>query len=408
MRALAGPLGSRNFRLLLGCDVISLAGSAIALVAIPFAVLAIGGSASDIGYVATAALVPVIVFLLVGGVVADRLPRHRVMVTADLLQAVTQAAAAVLVLTGRGTVPELLILAAVRGTGFGFYLPAESGLLPQTVSAAQLAQANAILRVGRNGSQIAGAALGGVITGVLGPGYGLAADAATFAVAAALRLGMRFPAGSPPQTGGFLADLRHGWREFSSRRWLWAIVLQFSVVVAITTAATTVLGPLVARADLGGAGNWGLTLAAYSAGSVLGGLVMIRLRPARPLLTATLAVPGLALLLFALVPPLPVALLAAAALAAGACLQVFGVNWATTMQQEIPPSALSRVSAYDALGSFALAPIGTAVAGPVAERFGAAAILATGGAVIVVLTAVVLLIPEIRQLRRRIPVTASG
>lgn len=400
MRALPGPLGSRNFRLLVGCDVISLTGSAAALVAIPFAVLAIGGSASDVGGVATATLVPVLVFLLIGGVMADRLPRQKVMVAAGIVQAVAQATAAALVITGRGTVAELLVLAAARGTAFGFYLPAEAGLLPHTVPADHLGQANGIARVGRNSAQIAGSALGGITVGALGPGYGLAIDAASFALAAALRAGMRLPATPAAQSDSVLRQLRQGWHEFSSRRWLWVIVVQFAIVVAITTAASSVLGPLVAHARPGGAGSWGLTLAAYAAGSVLGGLIMIRLRPARILLAATLAVPGVSLLLFALAAPLPLAIVALAALIAGTCMQLFGVNWATAMQQQIPPSALSRVSAYDALGSFALAPIGAVLAGPLAARFGAPAILATGAATIIVISAAVLLIPEIRHLKR--------
>jgi MFS family permease len=206
-----GPLQSRNFRLLLACDVVSMAGNAVALVAVPFAVLAVRGSASDVGYVATATLVPTIVFLLLGGVVADRLPRHLVMVAADILQAAAQAASAVLVLTGNARIWELLALAAARGTGFGFYFPAESGLLPQTVPADQRAQANAIDRVGRNGAQIGGAALGGAAVAALGPGWGLAVDAASFAIAVMLRVGMRFPAHPRYRSPCRCSRWRHSW-----------------------------------------------------------------------------------------------------------------------------------------------------------------------------------------------------
>lgn len=399
---LSGALRSRNFRLLLACDVVSLTGNAVALVALPFAVLAVGGSAADVGYVSTAMLVPVVVFLLLGGVVADRLPRHLVMVAGDLVQAAAEALSAAVVLSGHGTVWQLLVLAAIRGTGFGFYFPAEAGLLPQTVAPDDRAQANAIDRVGRNGVQIAGAALGGVAVATLGPGWGLALDAITFAVAALLRVGMRFSALPPAESSGVVRELREGWREFTSRRWLWTIVVQFACVNAVVLAAFNVLGPLVARAHYGGARSWGLVLAAYSAGSMLGGIAMIRLRPTRMLLVATIAVLGSPLVLFALVPPLMVPLVAAAALLTGACFQVFGVNWATTMQQEIPLTALSRVSAYDALGSFALAPVGTAVAGPLADNFGPSPVLAAGGALIVVLTVAVLTVPEVRSLRKSV------
>src|SRR5579875_829797 len=260
MRMPRGPLRSRNFRLLLACDVISVTGTAVANVAIPFAVLAIGGSAGDVGYVAAASLVPVIVFLLIGGVVADRLPRHQVMMAANAFQAVAQAGSAVLVLTGQAGVWELAVLAAVRGVGSGFFFPASEGLLPQTVPADQRAQANAMDRIGRNGARIGGAALGGVLGGLAGPGWGRAADAASFAVAGALRAGMRFPALPPVPRAGMLHELREGWQDFISRRWLWTIVAEFGFVVAVSTAADGVLGPVVDRAHLGGARNWGVIM----------------------------------------------------------------------------------------------------------------------------------------------------
>jgi predicted MFS family arabinose efflux permease len=401
VKAIRGPLAHRNFVLLVSCDVISLGGTGVALVAIPFAVLAIGGSASDVGYVSTAELLPIITFLLIGGVIADRLPRQRVMVAADLTQALAQATSAVLVLTGHCTINELLVLAAARGAGLGFYLPAQAGLLPQTVPPGELSQANAIFRVGRNSAQILGASFGGIAVSTLGPGWGLAIDAISFAFAAALRIGMRL-AKSPPAHSNVFADLRHGWREFSSRRWLWIIVVQFAIIVAIMTATIGVLGPLALHGQPGGARTWGLTLAANAAGSVLGGLIMIRFRPARLLLTATIAVPVRALLLLALVPPLPVAPLILAALFGGLSIQLFGVNWATTLQQEIPPGALSRVSAYDSLGSFGLAPLGAVIAGPLVGQFGTGPVLAAGAVIIVLSSAAVLLVPDVRNLRRRV------
>lgn len=404
MRLASGPLHSRNFQLLLACDVISVAGSAIAVVAIPFAVLGIGGSAPDVGYVAAAGQLPVIAFLLFGGVIADRLPRHQVMVAANALQALAQAGSAVLVLAGVARVGELAGLAAARGVGLGFYFPAAAGLLPQTVPADQRAQANAMDRIGRNGAQIGGAALGGVLVGLAGPGWGLAADAASFAIAGALRAGMRFPARPPAQAPGVLAEMREGWLDFISRRWLWAIVGQFAFIVAIVTATESVLGPLTAQAHFGGPRGWGVILAGFAAGAVLGGAAMLRFHPRRLLLAATLAVPFLAVFLFALAIPLAVPLVTAAAVLAGGGMSVFGVNWATTLQQEIQPSMLSRISSYDALGSWALAPVGAAAAGPLATIFGPAAILDSAGILTVLLSAAVLFVPEVRQLSRE----ASG
>ena len=401
MTVLRGALAGRNFRLLLACDVVSTFGSAVALVAVPFAVLSIGGSAADVGYVTAAGMVPVIVFLLLGGVIADRLPRQQVVTGANVLQALAQAGSAALVLAGQAHVWELMALVAVHGVGLGFYFPASVGLLPQTVPEQHRAQANAMDRIGRNAALITGSALGGVLVGVAGPGWGLVVDAASYAIAALLRIGMRIPAGPRGEPSRMVHELREGWREFASRRWLWAIVLEFSLLVAVWDGATEVLGPVVAHDQLGGAHSWGIVLAAQSAGAVLGGLAMIRFRPRRMLLIGSLSTAPTSALLFTLAVPLTVPVLAVAAFAAGACIEVFEVNWVTAMQQEIPPAALSRVSSYDALGSWGLAPVGTVLAGPLALALGTPAVLAAAGVLIVLLTAAALCVPEVRQLRRR-------
>jgi MFS family permease len=423
-----GPLRSRNFRLLLTSNVASTVGTAVSFVALPFAVLRIGGSASDVGYVVTAELVPLIAFLLLGGVIADRLPRHQVIVAANALQALAQGASAALVLTGYARVWQLAVLAAAGGIGTGFYYPAASGLLPQTVPADQRPQANALDRTGRNSATIGGSALGGLLIGLAGPGWGLAIDAASFAVAGLLRIGMRFPAPpsepqlsepqlsepqlsepqlSEPQPSepsepspSMLHDLREGWREFTSRRWLWITVTQFAFLVAVSAATTSVLGPLVAHTRLGGPRSWGLIVAAYSAGAVAGGLVMIKFRPRRILVAAMLSVPAFSLLLFALAVPLATPVDVAAAVLAGGCLEVFNVSWDTTLQQEISPDKLSRVASYEALGAYALTPVGTVVAGPLATAFGIRAIFAASGVLIAVLPVLVLLVPEVRHMRR--------
>lgn len=369
--------------------------------AIPFAVLQIGGNASDIGYVATAELIAVIGFLLIGGVIADRVPRHEVIVGANALQALAWATSAALVLAGRAQVWQLAALAAAGGVGIGFYYPAAQGLLPQTVPAGQRAQANALDRTGRNTASIAGAALGGLLIGVAGPGWGLAIDAASYIAAAALRTGMRIPNLPPAPGSNVIRDLREGWREFTSHRWLWIIVAQFTVVCAVYAAAVTVLGPLVAHNRLDGARSWGFIVGAYAAGAIAGGLVMIRFRPSRILVGAMLSIPGFSVLLFALAVPLATPLDVAAAALAGGCLEVFSVSWATTMQQEVPPAKLSRVSSYDALGNYALTPAATAIAGPLAGAFGISAVLTVGGALVVLLPALALLVPEVRHMRRR-------
>jgi MFS family permease len=404
----AGPLRSRNFRLLTTCNLISVGGSAVSFVAIPFAVLSIGGTASDVGFVATAELIPLIAFLLLGGVIADRLPRHRVMVAAIILQAAAQGTSAALLLTGHARIWQLIALAGTGGVGIGFFYPASQGLLPQTVPAVQRAAANALDRTVRNASSIGGAALGGLLTGFAGPGWGLAIDAATFAAGAVLLAALRFPDLQKAEVSSVLQDLREGWQEFISRRWLWMIVAQFGLVVAVAAGTIDVLGPLVSHAHLGGARSWGVIVAAYSAGAVIGGLVMIWFRPRRMLLAAVLSVPAFSAIEFALAVPLAVPLDVAAALFSGGCLEVLGVCWVTTLQQEIPPEKLSRISSYDALGGYALTPVGTAVAGPLADAFGTTTVLTVSGVLIAVVPLLLLFVPEIRQLRRTSPPPGPG
>ncbi|MDR2988156.1 MAG: MFS transporter, partial [Nocardiopsaceae bacterium] len=243
--------------------------------------------------------------------------------------------------------------------------------------------------------------------GLAGPGWGLAVDAISFAMAAGLRAGMRFPAMPAVAKESTLHQLRVGWREFLARRWLWSIVAEFTLMTAVTSGTINVLGPVVADARLGGARSWGLILAGYGVGAVVGSLVMMRYRPRRMLLVASLAAGLFAALLFALAVPLAVPLIVAASFVVGFGADVFMVNWVTTMQQEIPHDLMSRLSSFDAMGSFALAPVGVAVAGPLASAFGTTSVLVVGGLVIVGLTlAVILLVPEVRQLRRRSSVSS--
>lgn len=397
-----GPLGSRNFRLLAGSITVSMYGNGIALVAQPFAVFAVGGTVAEVGFAAAAATVPLVVFLLVGGVVGDRLPRHLVLAVANVVQGACQLASGILVIGGIGGPWLLIALVAVRGSAFAFVVPAEQGLVPQTVRPDQLGAANAVQRLGVHAARIVGASSGGVLVGTVGAGWALVVDAATFGLAALARAGMRFPAPATPVTRTHpVHELREGWQEFRSRQWLWMIVLQSALVIAVYSGGINVLGPLVARESLGGAGPWGLVLAFSAVGAFAGALVMLRWRPHRPLVVAAVAALFEPLPVLGLAVPLPVPYLAAAMFFSGACMGVFGVTWSTTMQQEIPPGLLSRVAAYDALGSFALAPVGAALAGPVALAAGTDATLVGGYVLVVAVTAAALLSPQVRRLPRR-------
>jgi len=401
VRQSTAPLREREFRLLFAGRTISLAGSAIAPVALAFAVLDLTGSKTDLGLILAAQQVPLLLFLLVGGIWADRLPRNRVMLWANVLSALSQACAATLLIAGHAEVWHLAALAAVNGTAMAFYFPASAGVTPQTVPAPLLQEANALLALARNATAIGGAALAGFIVAGFGPGAAIAFDAATYLAAAAIVASMRLQLQPRGDARSFVSELGTGWREFRSRTWLWVIVLQFSLLLAVDVGAFSVLGPVVADDELGGAKAWGAILTGQAVGLLAGGLIGLRFRPRRMLLVATSAMLATPATLVALGFPLALPLIVAAAGLAGAGLEIFVLLWNTTMQQEIPAEKLSRVYSYDALGSFALVPVGLATAGPIAEVIGVRATLWGAAAVAVAVTLAVLLVHDVRTLERR-------
>ncbi|MEV7414063.1 MFS transporter [Streptomyces sp. NPDC089919] len=400
----------RNYTLLTAAAVVTNLGAHGALIAATFAVLQSGGSGADVGLVAAARTLPLVLFLLIGGALADRLPRHRVMVAANALNCVSQGLFALLVLAGEPRLWQMMLLSALGGTGQAFFNPAAEGMLLSSVSGEHAGRAFALFRMAMNGAGIGGAALGGAMIAAIGPGWVLAVDAAAFAVSGALRafLDVSGVAAREPG-GGMLSDLREGWQEFASRPWLWSIVLQFSVVVAVVGAAESVYGPLVARDHLGGAGPWGLALGAFGTGTICGALLMMRWKPRRLLLVGTLCVFPLALPSAALAVPAPLGVLVVVMFVSGTAIEVFGVSWMTTMHQEIPEEKFSRVAAYDWFGSLSMLPLATAVAGPVESLVGRTAALWGCAVLVTVVTAAVLTVPDVRRMTRRpAPVAAAG
>jgi MFS family permease len=396
-----GPLHEREFRLLFAGRTISMTGSAMAPIALAFAVLDLTGSNTDLGIVLAARQIPVVLFLLIGGVIADRMQRHRVMVLSNLASGASQAGAAALILSGHAEIWQLAVLAAVNGTSSAFFFPASSGVVPQTVPVRLLQQANATLRLGLNATNIVGAAVGGILVAAIGPGWAIAVDAASYGLAALALAAMHLPAGLRIQGSTMLHELREGWRDFWSRAWLWAIVLQFGVVNAFQNGAIQVLGPGIAKEHFGGAAAWGAVLTATAIGFVSCGFLMLRWQPRRLLFVATLAVFPFALPLLALAVPAPLPVVVVAAFVAGFAIEIFGVLWDTSMQQEIPQEKLSRLYAYDALGSLALTPIALAALGPITAVAGSRATLIGCALLVVGATAPVLLSRDVRTLERR-------
>jgi predicted MFS family arabinose efflux permease len=342
----------------------------VAPVAIAFAVLDLTGSATDLGFVLAAGWLPQIVFVLVGGVLGDRLPRHLVMVGANLLAAAGQATSAALLLTGTAKPWHLAALQAVRGISIALFFPASQSVVPQVVEPDQLQPANALVRLGLNGSNVLGAAVGGVVVAAAGPGYAIAFDAATYFASALVLARMRIAPALQAAGESILRELVEGWNEFRSREWLWVIVAAASVGNLVAMASLNVLGPLVAKTDLGGASAYGAIVAAQGAGLLLGGVLSLRWRAQRPLLVGTLGLLPTAVTIACYAGIRVTAVIATAAFFAGIGIEIFSINWVTALQEHIPPAVLSRVSSYDALGSFVFIPLGAALAGPLADRFG--------------------------------------
>ncbi|MBL7259756.1 MFS transporter [Paractinoplanes lichenicola] len=393
------PLRYGPFRLLAAGRMISMLGNAVAPIALAFAVLDLTGSAGDLGLVVGARSVTNVVFLLLGGVIADRLPRHLVMVGSSAVAAVTQAAVAAAILTGTATVPLLMVLSAVNGLASALAWPAVSALLPQTVPETIRKQANAINRIGGNTAMILGAPVGGILVATVGPGWGLAADAVSFALSGVCFALIKVPAVSARKPS-VLAGLRDGWSEFTSRTWLWVVVLGFMFLNAAWAASLGVLGPVVAD-DTIGRRAWGFVLAAQTAGMIAGALLAIRLNVRRLLAFGVIAVGGQVLLPagLGLAPVLWV--LMVCAFVGGVAFDQFGIAWETTMQEYVPADKLARVYSYDMLGSLVAIPIGQVAAGPAVHALGARTALLIASGVILLAVAGMLTSRDVRTLEHR-------
>ena len=359
------------------------------------------GSTTDLGLVLAAGMVPQVLLILFGGVFADRLPRNLVMVGSNLISAAAQGGIAVLLLTHHAKLWHLIALQVVRGVALSFFFPASLGLVPQTVRPGLLQQANALLGMTKNGTNILGAALGGAFVAVAGAGWALAFDAGTYAASAAVLAAMRLPRTQKVDAPNMLRELREGWSEFASRTWLWVIVIAFSFSNMVWTGAVGVLGPIVAKRFLGGATAWGVIVAAEGAGLLAGGLLLLRFRPQRPLFVGMAAFSFASLPLVLLASVRSTAVIALGFVIAGIAIEIFGVAWATALQEHVPLDILSRVSAYDALGSIVFIPLGFAIAGPVADAVGLKEALLLAAAISTVSAVTTLFVRDVRDLRRR-------
>lgn len=402
-----GALAERDFRLVFSSTTISAIGDGVAAIALVFAVLHISNdSPTAVGVVLACRQVAAAAIALAAGVIADRLPRHTVLVAVAVVQAVVQAVVGALVVSGHATVAVLAGLGVVFGLADGFVIPAQNGLIPAVISAARLQQANALIGLSRSVLGFAAPVVGGLLVAAGSPGGAILIDAASFAVAAVLLARVQVePREDVIEPEPFLRELREGWTEFRRQRWIFNTIVYFGIG-NFAGQAWGVLAPLVMKEHYGGASTYGLVLGMFGAGMVVGGLVVLRWRPARPLLVSCLsALPfGLGMWMIAFLVPLPVLL--AAQVFAGVGLAIHLALWFTVFQQQVPENARSRVSSYDALGSFILIPLGTAAAGPVAAGIGIKETLILSGVITVATNLIVVAQPVVWSIRQPKPAPA--
>ncbi|MFD3843202.1 MFS transporter [Streptomyces sp. NPDC058642] len=398
MSAAMAPLRHRPFRHLFIGTTANLLGNGVAPIALAFAVLDATGSVGSLGLVIGAHSLTSILFLLFGGVLADRLPRGPLLVGSSLLSAASQAVVAALVLTHNAAIPLLMVLAALNGASSSCYQPAAQALLPQTVPAESRRAALALSRIAGSSAAIVGASLGGLLVAAIGPGWGLAVDALSFALAAASFALVRVQVAPPAPSPGVVHELRVGWREFTSRSWVWVIVVAFCFLNAGVTASFTVLGPAVADTTGIGRTGWGLAVAASSLGAVAGGVLSLRWQPRRAILVgcALMGLTAMTPLLLALAPH--TWMLVVANFMAGVGIEQAGVAWYSTLNEQIPQDRLARVYAYDDLGSYLALPLAQFSAGPAVLLLGLHATLYGAAALILLATLAMVCTPSIRAL----------
>src|SRR5579863_6050065 len=350
-------------------------------------------------------IAPALVFALIGGVAADRFRPQRVIVAANVLMALGEGTFGLLVLTGRPPLWAMIGLEAVTGSGMAVFYPASQALLPRVVPLGMLQEASAISRMAMNTGQMSGAAAGGLLVAVAGPGWALVLCGAGMTATVPMLLSIRARAvgadAAETASPGMFRELREGWSEFRSHTWLWVIVAQFCVVLMAWYGAFSVLGPVVARAHLGGPAAWGAITAADAFGLIAGGVVSLRVTPRRPMLFVVLTGAAIAISPLSLAMVLPLPAVCAASFGLGVFVELMMVQWTVAMTRNIPPAKLARVSSYDVLGSVMAMPVGALIAGPLGTAIGTSRAQYGAAAMIVIASALALIPRDIRTMRYR-------
>ncbi|MGC9496521.1 MFS transporter [Streptomyces sp. WG7] len=395
---------SRDFALFFAARAVARLGDTMLPVALAAGLLQHGYGAGAVGLAMAATAAAFAGLVIFGGVLADRFSTRKLMIGADLVRLGTQALAAVLFFSGHVVLWQICAIGFVNGVAGAVFQPGVASTVPRLASDIQ--GANGAIRVAESAAQLAGPAVAGLLVGFASPGGVFAAHATTYAVSALCLLLLRLPPLAPGSRAAagrgakaFRADLVEGWREFRSRQWLWGVIAVWGVYMIAVWGPTV---PLVATEVVRehGPRDYGLVNSALGAGTVVGGLLALRLRPRRMLRAGAIALVGFAAFPASVGAGLGVPAMAAGAAVAGAGMSFWGVMWATSVQTQVPPDVLNRIHAYDVAGSLAMMPVGQALAGPAASAVGADHVLLVAGATSLAVCAALLLIPAVRDLVR--------
>ena len=395
----------RNLRRLVISRFVSNLGNGLAPVAVAFGVLELpNGDGKALSLVMASTSLSLVLFSLLGGVIGDRFPRAWIVGGADILLALLVMANGIAYVTGNGSIILFTVVGFLGGVLNAIWYPAMSALTSDLAEPEILQDSNAATMLSSNIAMILGTAVAGVIVATIGPGWAIIIDGITFLIAGLLVYSMRSatPVAESTESSSTIHEIKTGWREFSSRRWVFLVVISFSFVVSMERAVYSVLGPLVADEKLGGPKPWSLILATWAIGSVVGVLFAAKVRPRYPIRLAIIVQFPLFLWFFSLSNTTNVYLIAIFSFFVGIAFDFFYVLWVTTLQQHIPKESLSKVMSYDVLGSLALAPIGIAVAGPIAEHYGTSPVLNVISFAFIICMAAPLLSREVRMTESRV------
>ncbi len=379
---------------------ISNVGNGISPIALAYGVLSLpGATGKDLSIVMAARYVPLLGFMLFGGVIADRFQRNRLVGSSDIIGSFVAGISAISLIAGFSSTWLLALMGGIFGILNAIWWPAMSGVLPEIVPKEKLQEGNAVVGLLTNIGYIVGTLGGGIIVSTIGAGWGLLADAITFFIAGVIVWFLPITGRIKDKSPGIIHDLKVGWREFISRSWVIAMVFTFALINMAFDSMLSVLGPLNFNDLKSGPQHWSYNLAGLSLGMLIGGLWILKIKLKHPLFIAMILIALSSVWDFTLAFDFPLAVSILASVFSGISLEIFMVTWNTSLQHHVPEESYSRVSSYDTLGSFGIAPLGIVIAGPLAMHFGVNSILLVTGLTTLIAATASLFVPSVRNLR---------